>query len=85
MDLITIRVEFGFQTRVCKPRKIRWSEMFFPSMVSRFFLGISHLLRTRVVPLGLNGSDVEQMGNNRDGRLPLELVEIWNEYFGSVM
>ena len=27
----------------------------------------------------LNGSNLEQMSNNRDGRLPLEFVEIWNE------
>ena len=35
-----------------------------------------HLLLTRVVPLGLNGSDLEQMSDNKDGRLPLELVDI---------
>ena len=27
----------------------------------------------------LNGSNLEQMSYNRDGRLPLEVVEIWNE------
>ena len=27
----------------------------------------------------LNGSDLEQMSYNRVGRLPLEVVEIWNE------
>ena len=29
----------------------------------------------------MNGSDLEQMGYNRDGRLPLEVAEIWNESF----
>ena len=29
----------------------------------------------------LNGSDLEQMSYNRVGRLPLEVVEIWNESF----
>ena len=29
----------------------------------------------------LNGSDLEQMSYNKDGRLLLEVVEIWNEYF----
>ena len=27
----------------------------------------------------MNGSDLEQMSYNIDGRLPLEVVEIWNE------
>ena len=36
----------------------------------------SHLLSTRVVSLGLNGSYLEQMSDNKDGRLPLELVDI---------
>ena len=45
-----------------------------------------HLLLTRDVSLGLNGSDLEQMSDNKDGILPLELVDIWNESFGySVM
>ena len=38
--------------------------------------GNSHLLLTRVVSLGMNGSDLEQMSDNKDGRLPLELVDI---------
>ena len=33
----------------------------------------------------LNGSDLEQMGYNRDGRLSLEVAEIWNESFDRVM
>ena len=44
-------------------------------------LEISHLLLTRVVSLGLNGSDLEQMSDNKDGRLLLELVDILNESF----
>ena len=40
-----------------------------------------HLLRTRVVPSGLNGSDLEQMSDDKEGRLPIELVDIWNESF----
>ena len=53
-----------------------------PSMVARFVARNSHLLLTRVVSLGLNGSYLEQMSDNKDGRLPLELVDIWNESFG---
>ena len=45
----------------------------------------SHLLLTRVVSLGLNGSDIEQMSDNKDGRLPIEIVDIWNESFGYSM
>ena len=56
--------------------------MFFPSMVVGFVARKMHLLLTRVVPLGLNGLDLEQMSDDRDGRLPLELVDIWNESFG---
>ena len=47
----------------------------------RMLLEISHLLLTRVVSLGLNGSDLEQMSDKKDGRLPIELVDIWNESF----
>ena len=39
----------------------------------------SHLLLTRVVSLGLNGLDLEQMSDEKDGILPLELVDIWIE------
>ena len=53
-----------------------------PSMVTKFVARKMHLLRTRVVPLGLNGSDLKQTSDDRDGRLPLELVDIWNESFG---
>ena len=53
----------------------------FPSMVARFVARKSHLLLARVVSLGLNGSNLEQMSDNKDGRLPLELVDIWNESF----
>ena len=51
-------------------------------MVAIFVAGNSHLLLTRMVSLGLNGSDLEQMSDNKDGILPLELVDIWNESFG---
>ena len=54
----------------------------FPSMVSRFVARNSHLLLTRVISLGLKGSDPEQMSDNKDGRPPLEIVDIWNESFG---
>ena len=33
----------------------------------------------------LNGSDLEQMGYNRDGILPLEVADIWNESFDRVI
>ena len=36
----------------------------------------SHLLLTRSFSLGLNGLDLEQMSDNKDGRLPLKLVDI---------
>ena len=42
------------------------------------FARTMYLLLTRVVPLGLNGSDLEQTSDERDGRVPLELVDIWN-------
>ena len=50
-------------------------------MVSIFVARNSHLLLTQDVSLGLNGLDLEQMSDNKDGRLPLELVYIWNESF----
>ena len=40
-----------------------------------------HLLLTRVVPLGLDGSNLEQMSDGRDGIIFLEPVDIWNESF----
>ena len=46
------------------------------NMVTRFVARNSHLFLTRVVSLGLNGLDLEQMSDNKDGRLPLELVDI---------
>ena len=54
----------------------------FPSMVTRFVARKMHLLQTRVIPLGLNGLDLEQVSDDKDGRLPLEIVDIWNESFG---
>ena len=51
-------------------------------MVIIFVARKMDFLPTRVVPLGLNGSYLEQMSDNRDGRLPLDLVDIWNESFG---
>ena len=51
-------------------------------MVSIFVARKLHLLLTRDFSLGLNGSDLEQMSDNKNGRIPLELVDIWNEYFG---
>ena len=44
-------------------------------------LEISHLLPTRVVSLDLNDSDLEKMSDIKVERLPLELVDIWNESF----
>ena len=35
-----------------------------------------HLLPTRVVPLGPSGLDLEQLSDDRDGRITLELVDI---------
>ena len=35
-----------------------------------------HLLLTRVVSLVLNGSYLEKMSDNKDGRLSLELIDI---------
>ena len=52
-----------------------------PIMVTRFVSRKMHLLQARIVLLGLNGLDLEQMSDDRDGRLPLELVDIWNESF----
>ena len=40
--------------------------------------GNSHLLLTRVVSLGMNGSYLEKMSDKKDGKIPLELVDIWN-------
>ena len=51
----------------------------FPSGVTRFVAGNSHLLLTRFVSLGMNGSDIEQISDSKDIRLPLELVDILNE------
>ena len=56
--------------------------MLISSMVARFVARKMHLLLTSVVSLGLNGSDLEQISDDKDGRLPLELVYIWNESFG---
>ena len=53
-----------------------------PSMVAIFVAINLHLLLTRVVSLDLNGSNLEQMSDDKDGRLPLGLVDIWNESFG---
>ena len=50
-----------------------------PSMVTKFVAINPHLLLTRVVSLILNGTELEQMSDNKDGKLPLELVDIWNE------
>ena len=33
----------------------------------------------------LNGSHLEQMSYNRDGRIPLEVADIWNESFDRVI
>ena len=53
-----------------------------PSMVAVFVSREMHILLTRVVSLGLNGSDLEQMSDNMNRRPPIELVDIWNESFG---
>ena len=44
-----------------------------------------HLWLTRVVSLVLNGSYLEKMSDNKDGKLPLELVDIWNESFSCLV
>ena len=52
-----------------------------PSMVAIFVAINLHLLLTRVVSLDLNGSNLEQMSDDKDGRLPLGLVDIYNDSF----
>ena len=42
----------------------------FPSMVARFVAGNYHLLRTGVVPLDLNGTNLEQMSDKKDKHIP---------------
>ena len=47
----------------------------------RFVARKNALLADKSCSSSLNGSDLEQMSYNRDGRLPLEVVEIWTESF----
>ena len=39
-------------------------------MVANFVAGNSHLLLRRVISLGMNGSDLEQMSDKNDGNFP---------------
>ena len=57
----------------------------FPSGVARFVARKNAPLVDKICSSSLNGSDLEQMGYNKDGRLTLEVVEIWNESFDRVM
>ena len=57
----------------------------FPSGVARFVARKNAPLADKSCSSSLNGSDLEQMGYNRDGRLPIEVAEIWNESFDRVM
>ena len=49
--------------------------------VARFVARKNVHLADKNCSSSLNGSDLEQMSYNRVGRLPLEVVEIWNESF----
>ena len=73
--LITKRLEIEFQTRV-ENQGILDVLNTFPSMVTRFVARKMHLLQTRVIHLRLSGSDLEQVSDDKDGRLPLEIVNI---------
>ena len=52
----------------------------FPTGVAIFVSRKNAPLAEKTCSSSLNGSDLEQMSYNRDGRLPLEVVEIWNEF-----
>ena len=57
----------------------------FPSGVSIFVARKNAPLADKICSSILNSSNIEQMGYNRDGRLPLEVAKIWNESFDRVM
>ena len=52
-----------------------------PSGVARFVARKNAPLVDKSCSSHLNASNIEQMSYNRDGRLPLEVVEIWSESF----
>ena len=61
MDLITNRLDFGFQKRIHKLRKIKWCEMLFPNRVARFVARNIAPLTEKSCLSSLNGLDLEQM------------------------
>ena len=56
-----------------------------PSGVTRFVSRKNAPLVDKSCSSSLNGLDLEKMGYNRYGRLPLEVAEIWNESFDRLM
>ena len=68
--------------------KTKEDQMFrklFPSMVARFVARKNAPLADKSCSSSFNGSDLEQVSYNRDGILPLEVAEIYNESFYRVM
>ena len=63
------------------PRILDVLKVVIHSGVARFVVRKNAPLADKRCSSSLNGSYLEQMSYNRDGRLPLEVGEIWNDSF----